>query len=76
MFCFSGDRDLDSLVVFDMWNPDSVHADNDDVVVREMKYPTVKRCCRDTPCVICSRPDGRLYICDECLFDEELGLQQ
>ena len=79
VFCYSSDRDSDSIAVFDVWNPESVDVECDSVWVVESLFPT-KRCCglgrRDTPCIICSSPKGRLFICDECLYDEELGLSQ
>ena len=79
VFCYSSDRDSDCVVVFDVWNPDSVDVESDNVGVIE-RMLDVRRCCGlgsvPTPCVICSSSKGRLYICDECLYDEELGLQQ
>ena len=83
MFVFSGDREADAVAVFDVWNPHSVNIDSDHVDFQERKlekFPDMRRCCglgrRDTPCIICSSSKGRLFICDECLYDEELGLQQ
>ena len=76
---FSGERDADAVAVFDVWNPHSVNIDSDNVRVFEEKIPDMRRCCglgrRDTPCIICSSSKGRLFICDQCLYDKELGLQ-
>lgn len=81
MFCFSGNRDIDSVVVFDVWNPYSVNIDNDNVHFFERKNDMrPRKCCGlgsvPTPCIICSSSKGCLFICDECLNDEELGLRQ
>ena len=80
IFVFSGARSCDSIAVFDVWNPDSVDVASDSVQMCEREWFELKRCCglgsRDTPCIVCSCTSGRLFICDECLYDEELGMQE
>ena len=80
VFCYSSDRDTNCVAVFDVWNPDSVDVGSDNVECWDHDQD-MRRCCglgsnTPTPCIICSSTKGRLYICDECLYDEELGLSQ
>ena len=77
VLCHSGQSN--SVVVFDMWNPKSVEVGGDNIDIIE-GIESVERGegygAKDTPCIICSRSNGRLYICDDCLYDEELGIRQ